>query len=101
MNGGGRLSFASFAIELGPDDARPKRCIDEEVVDAHAIILVEIARAIVPPCVPARLGMAQPVSVDKTSAEETPERFAFRFRDMCSAVARGGIPHVDIFRRDI
>src|ERR1051326_5771590 len=100
MIGGRRVPFPSFAIDRGPGNARLERCIDEEMIDAHAVVLVKISGAIIPPCIPARLGMAQPVSIDKTSAAEARERCAFRFRDMCSAMAGGGIPYLHIFRRN-
>ena len=74
----------------------------EREVDAHAAVLVEVARAIVP------VGV-QPIGVRVDAAEhvfhapvaQRPHRGAFRFGDMRRADERLRVPDVAVFGRDI
>jgi hypothetical protein len=44
-----RLALAGFAIDLGPLDALGDGAGHEQVIDARTEVLVEVARAVVPP----------------------------------------------------
>ena len=54
-----RLALARLAIDLGPHHAARDRRGDQQVVDAHAEVLVEVARAVVPPGVAVGLGVVR------------------------------------------
>src|SRR5262252_10205965 len=58
------LALARLAIDLDPHRARGNRPGHEQVVDPHAEVLVEVARAIVPPRVAPGLGLAHTIDVD-------------------------------------
>src|SRR5207237_1313534 len=51
--GGDGLALARLAVDLRPDRAALQRRGDEQVVDAHAEVLVEVPRPVVPPGVAA------------------------------------------------
>src|SRR5262245_62809250 len=93
---GYRLALARLTVDLGPDDARLHRRRHQQMVDAHAKVLVEVAGAVVPPRVPPRLGMDQPVGIDETASAKARERLPLPLRDVRSAVARARIPHTDV-----
>ena len=95
------LAFARLPINLGPDHARGERLSDEQVVDAHPEVLVEAAGAIVPPGVAAGLGPMQAIGVDQSPVAEPGEGEPLGLRDVRSAVARHGIPHVRVRRGDV
>src|SRR5688572_30739761 len=50
-----RLAFAGFPVDLRRHDAPREWIGDEQVIDPHAEVLVEVTGAIVPPRVPPRL----------------------------------------------
>src|SRR5688572_16655052 len=70
MVGGYRLPLARLTVDLGPDHTRLQRGGYQQVVDAHAKVLMEVAGTVVPPRVPSRLGMAQPVGVEESPAAQ-------------------------------
>src|SRR5215475_11644836 len=96
-----RLSFAGFAVDFGPEDARYEGGRDEQVIDAHAEILVEVAGSVIPPGVSVGFRMAQPVRVDETGADKSAKRLPFPFRYMRAAVAGLRIPYIDVLRRHV
>src|SRR6266850_6045684 len=98
---GYRFSFARFPVDLGPDDARLQRGGHQQVVDTHAKVFVEVAGAVVPPRVPPRLAMAQPVGINEPTAAKACERLPLRFGHVRSAMAGAGVPHIDVFGRHI
>src|SRR5690348_2265127 len=68
-----RLALARLAVDLRPDDAGGDGVGREQVIDAHAVVLVEHAGAVVPPAVALGLdglGVKAPVSVDEAPAQE-------------------------------
>ena len=98
---GYRLSLARLTVDLGPDDARLQRGGYQQVVDAHAKVLMEVAGAVVPPRVPPWFGMAQPVGVNESPAAQTCERLPFTLGDVRSAMAGARVPHIDVFGRHV
>src|SRR5438093_2020345 len=54
---GERLTLARLAVDVAPDHAVREWRRHQEVVDAHADVLVEVAGAVVPPAVAPRLGV--------------------------------------------
>src|SRR5439155_12734081 len=90
-----------FPVNLGPEDARLERCGNQQVVDTHAKIFVEVAGAVVPPRVAPRLRVAQAVGVNESPSAETGERLALALRDVRSTMTQACIPYIDVFGRDI
>ena len=74
---------------------------DQQVVDAHAEVLVEHARAVVPPRVAPGLRVPRAVGVDEAPAAEAREGLALRRRDVGAAVARPRVPDVDVLGGDV
>src|SRR2546422_503810 len=74
---------------------------NEQVVDPHPEVLVEVAGTIVPPRVAAGLRVMEPVRVEETPAAEPRERRALGRRDVRPAVAGRGVPDVGVLRGDV
>src|SRR5438046_9882862 len=64
------LALARLAVDLRPDAPLRDRCRDEEVIDAHALVALEVAGPVVPPRVPLGLAVGQPICVDEPPADE-------------------------------
>ena len=71
----------------------------QQVIDAHAEVLVEVAGAVVPPGVAAGLGVVQAVGVDAgPSAQSRANACALGRRDVRAAVAGPRVPDVGVRR---
>ena len=73
----------------------------QQVVDPHAVVLVEVAGPVVPPRVAARLRPQRAVDVDQAPVQQVAERRALRLRHVGRAVDGRLIPDVDLGRRDV
>src|SRR5262249_13210562 len=71
------------------------------MVDAHSVVLVEVAGAIVPPRVAAPLRILLPIVIYQSPAAKLLKGFALRGRDVCTAMTRPRVPHVDVFGCDV
>src|SRR4051812_15142226 len=96
-----RLALARLAIDLGPHHAFGDWLRDQQVIDAHAVVLVEHAGAVIPPAVALALGVQPAIRVDEAPREKVRERLTLGRRDMRAAVAARGIPDVGVLRRDV
>jgi hypothetical protein len=76
--GRNRFPFPRFAIDLGPDQPLAKRGGDQQVIDAHSEVLVEVSGAIVPPGVAAAFGMMESIAIDQAPAQEPGEGLPLR-----------------------
>src|SRR5204863_3745693 len=77
--GGDGLAFARLAVDLRPHRAPGVRAGRQQVIDAHAEVLVEVAGAVVPPRVAAGLGMVLAIHVDQPPAAEPREGVSLRW----------------------
>ncbi len=73
----------------------------QQVVDAHAEVLVEVARAVVPPAVALAFGVQLPVGVDQPPGTQVGERLPLARRHVRAAVAPRRIPDVGVVGRDV
>jgi hypothetical protein len=76
--GWNRLPFPRFTIDLGPDRPLPERRRDQQVIDAHSEVLVEMSGAIVPPGVAAPFGVMESIAIDQAPAQEAGKGLPFR-----------------------
>src|SRR5207302_5237133 len=95
------LALPRFAIDLGPYRPPGDRLGDEQVIDPHAEVLVEVAGTIVPPRVAPRLGPAQTVDVDQAPAAELGERAALGLGNVRAPMAGRGVPDIRVRRGDV
>src|SRR5215510_5943157 len=101
MIGGDGLALAGLAIDLGSESPIGHRRGHEQVIDAHAEVLVEVAGAVVPPGVAAALGVVKPVGIDEAPAPQPGEGFALGRRHVRPPVAGLRIPDVGILGSDV
>ncbi len=94
-------ALASLAIDVGRADAFRHGPGHEQVVDAHPVVLVEIAGPVVPPRVAAGLRPDGAVGIDEAPFEQRAERLAFARRNVGRAVDRRFVPHVGRRRRHV
>src|SRR5262245_466016 len=94
-------ALARLAIDLGVDDPLLDRLRDEQVVDAHPEVLMEVASPVVPPREPSRLVVAQPVTVGEPEPLERPEGSALGLGHVGPPVDGPRVPDVAIRGRHI
>ena len=75
-----RHALARLAIDLRPDQPVGDGRRQQQVVDAHAQVLVEVACAVVPPCEALRLRSVRSVAVDEAPGQQRGECLALRPR---------------------
>src|SRR6185503_9988348 len=82
-----RLALPGLPIDLGPDGALRHRARHQEMIDPHAEILVEVARAVIPPGVATGLGAMQAIGVHQTPADKPEKGIPLLRGNVGSAVA--------------
>src|SRR4051794_41403386 len=65
-----RLALARLAIDLRPHHAFGDRLCHQQMVDAHAVVLVKHAGPVVPPAVALAFGVQLAVRIGQSPAEE-------------------------------
>ena len=78
--GGHGLALARFAVDLRPHHPSAERLGHQQVVDAHAEVLVEVAGTVIPPGVATQLGMMKAIGVHQPPGAQPPERLPLRRR---------------------
>lgn len=99
MIGRHRLPLPGFPVDFSQNDALGQRRRNQQMINPHPEILMEITRPVIPPRVPIGFRMPQPVSIDESRTAESRKRIAFRFGNVRSAMAHARIPDIDIRRR--
>src|SRR4030095_4947045 len=95
------LALAGFAVDLAEYCSFRARLGDEQVVDAHAEVLVEVAGAVVPPGVLPGVGVLLAEGVDQAPRAEPREGAPRRLRDTRAASEADATPDGRVRRGDV
>src|SRR5262249_32618689 len=98
---GDGLALSGFAVDLDEDRSFRDGLGDEQVVDAHAEVLVEVTGAVVPPGVLPGVGVLRAEDVDEAPRTELGEGAPLRLRDVRTPMAGNRVPDVRVRRGDV